>query len=54
MKNEWGEEECIHVIGKKKEGKRPLGRPKRKRVDNIKMGFGERWWRGMAWIDVTG
>jgi hypothetical protein len=33
--NNGGEEECL-LVGKLK-GKRPLGRPKRRWVDNIKM-----------------
>jgi hypothetical protein len=32
-----GEEEHVEVIGKKPQGKRPLGRARRKWVDNIKM-----------------
>jgi hypothetical protein len=32
------------------EGKRPLGRPKRKWVDNIKMDVREIGWDGMDWI----
>jgi hypothetical protein len=31
------EEECIRILVGKPEGKRPLGRPRRRRVDNIKM-----------------
>jgi hypothetical protein len=33
------------------EGKRPLGRPKRRRVDNIKTDLGEMGWNVMGWID---
>jgi hypothetical protein len=35
------------------EGKRPLGRPRRRWVDNIKMNH--RWigWDGMDWIDLA-
>jgi hypothetical protein len=33
------------------EGKRPLGRPRRRRVDNIKMDLRETEWDGMDWID---
>jgi hypothetical protein len=29
------------------EGKRPLGRPRRRWVDSIKMDFREKGWRGM-------
>jgi len=38
------------VLVGKREGKRPLGRPRRRRVDNIKMGLQEvRWgtWTGL-------
>jgi hypothetical protein len=37
----------------KPDGKRPLGRPRRKWVDNIKMDLEERGWGGMAWIDLA-
>jgi hypothetical protein len=33
------------------EGMRPLGRPKRRWVDNIKMDFREMGWCDMDWID---
>jgi hypothetical protein len=32
------------------EGKRPLGRPRRRWVDNIKMNLREIGWDGMVWI----
>jgi hypothetical protein len=35
------------------EGKRPLGRPRRRWVDNIKMDFTEIGWDGMDWIDLA-
>jgi hypothetical protein len=35
------------------EGKRPLGRPRRGRVDNIKMDFRKIGWDGMDWIDLA-
>jgi hypothetical protein len=34
----------------KPEGKRPLGRPRRRRVDNIKMNLREIEWVEMYWI----
>jgi hypothetical protein len=34
------------------EGKRPLGRPRRRWVDNIKMDLREIGWDGMDWIDL--
>jgi hypothetical protein len=33
----------------KLEGKRPLGRPRRRWVDNIKMDLREIGWNGMDW-----
>jgi hypothetical protein len=35
------------------EGKKPLGRPRRRWVDNIKMDLGEIGWDGMDWIDLA-
>jgi hypothetical protein len=34
------------------EGKRPLGRPRRRWVDNIKMDLREIGWDVMVWIDL--
>jgi hypothetical protein len=34
----------------KPEGKRPLGRPRRRWVDNIKMDLSEIGWDGVVWI----
>jgi hypothetical protein len=38
---------------RKPEGKRPLGRPRRRWVDNIKIDLRERGWGSMDWIDVA-
>jgi hypothetical protein len=35
------------------EGKRPLGRPRRRWVDSIKMDLREIGWNGMDWIDLA-
>jgi hypothetical protein len=35
------------------EGKRPLGRPRRRWVGNIKMNLREIRWDGVDWIDVV-
>jgi hypothetical protein len=35
------------------EGKRPLGRPRRRWVNNIKMDLREIEWYGMEWIDLA-
>jgi hypothetical protein len=37
----------------KPEGKRPLGIPSRRWVDNIKMDLREIGWDGMYWIDLV-
>jgi hypothetical protein len=37
----------------KPEGKRPLGRPRRRWEDNIKMDFREMGWCGMDWTDLA-
>ena len=39
------------LVGKRK-GKRPLGRPRRRREDNIKMDLQEVRCGGMDWIDL--
>jgi hypothetical protein len=41
------------MLVRKPEGRRPLGRPGHRWVDNIKMNFGEIWWGGVAWIDLA-
>jgi hypothetical protein len=40
------------LVGKPEE-KRPLGRPRRRWVDNIKMDLREIGWDGMDWIDLA-
>jgi hypothetical protein len=40
------------LVGKR-EGKRPLVRPRRRWVDNIKMDLSEIEWGGMDWIDLA-
>jgi hypothetical protein len=37
----------------KPEGKRPLGRPRRRCVDNIEMDLREIGWDGVDWIDMS-
>jgi hypothetical protein len=43
---------CRILVGKP-EGKRPLGRPKRRWVDSIKIDLREIGWGGMDWIDLA-
>jgi hypothetical protein len=40
------------LVGKP-ERKRPLGRPRRRWVDNIKMNLGEIGWEGRDWIELA-
>jgi hypothetical protein len=40
------------LVGKP-EGKRPLGRPRRRWVDNIRMGLGEVGWGDVDWIGLA-
>jgi hypothetical protein len=37
----------------KPEGNRPLGRPRRRWMDNIKVHLREIGWDGMDWIDLA-
>ena len=48
MKNEMGEA-CRVLVGRPEE-KRPIGRPKRRRMDKIKMGLKEVRRGGIDWI----
>jgi hypothetical protein len=41
------------VLVRKPEGKRPLGRPRRRREDNIKMDLQEVGCWGMDWIELA-
>jgi hypothetical protein len=41
------------ILVGKPEGKRPLGRPRRKWVDNIKIDLIEIGWDGVDWIDLA-
>jgi hypothetical protein len=43
---------CRILVGKP-EGKRPLGRPRRRWEDNIKMDLREIEWGGMDWTDLV-
>jgi hypothetical protein len=43
---------CMILVGKPV-GKRPLGRPSRGWVDNIKMDLREIGWDGVDWIDMA-
>jgi hypothetical protein len=44
---------AYRILVGKPEGKRPLGRPRCRWVDNIKMDLREIGWDGMGWIDLA-
>jgi hypothetical protein len=49
-----GREEVIgYLLVGKPDGKTPLGRPRRRWVDNIKMDLREVEWCGMDWTDLA-
>jgi hypothetical protein len=41
------------ILVGKSEGKKPLGRPRRKWIDNTRIDLGEIKWNGVDWIDVA-
>jgi hypothetical protein len=44
---------AYRILVGKPEGKRPLGKPRRRCVGNIKMDLGETGWDGVDWIDLA-
>jgi hypothetical protein len=44
---------AYRILVEKPEGKRPLGRPRSRWVDNIKMDLGEIGWDGRDWIELA-
>jgi hypothetical protein len=44
---------AYRILVGKQEGKRQLGRPRRRWVDNIKIDLREIGWDGMDWIDLA-
>jgi hypothetical protein len=49
----WEKRNKYRLLVAKPEGKRPLGKPRRRCVDNIKMVLGELGWDGMYWIGLA-
>jgi hypothetical protein len=43
---------AYRILVGKPEGKRPLGRPRRRWEDNIRMNLREIGWGGIDWIDL--
>jgi hypothetical protein len=48
-----GERNAYRLLAGKPEGRRPLGRPRRRWVDNIKMDLGEIGCDGVDWIGLA-
>jgi hypothetical protein len=48
-----GETNAFRILVGKPEGKRPLGRPRRRWVDNIKMYLRQIGWDGRDWIELA-
>jgi hypothetical protein len=48
-----GKSGTLRLLVGKTEGKRPLGRPRRRSVDNIRMDLGEVGWGDVDWIGLT-
>jgi hypothetical protein len=44
---------AYRILVGKSEGRRPLGRPRSRWVDNIRMDLGEIGWDGMDWINLA-
>jgi hypothetical protein len=44
---------AYRTLVRKREGKRPLGRPRRKRENNIKMAVREIGWEDVDWVHLT-
>jgi hypothetical protein len=44
---------AYRILEGKPEGKRLLGRPRRRQVDNIRLDLREIGWGGMDWIDLA-
>jgi hypothetical protein len=53
MWHAWGRGEVFRVLVGRPEGKRPLGRPRRRWEDNIKMYLREIGIDGANWIQLT-
>jgi hypothetical protein len=49
----WEKRNAYKILVGMPEGKRPMGRPRRKSVDNVRMDLRELEWNGVDWIDMA-
>jgi hypothetical protein len=49
----WEKRNAYRIYVGKPEGKRPLGRPRRRGADNIEIDLREIEWDGVDWIDLV-
>jgi hypothetical protein len=49
----WENMNAYWILVGKPEGKRPLGRPRHRWIDSIKVDFREIGWDGVNWIDMA-
>jgi hypothetical protein len=49
----WAGHVAYSILVGRPEGRRPIGRPRRRWEDNIKMNLQEVGWWGMDWIDMA-
>jgi hypothetical protein len=49
----WKKRNAYRLLVGEPEGESPLGRPRRRWVDNIKMGLGKIEWGGVKWIGLA-
>jgi hypothetical protein len=49
----WEKRNACRILLGKPEGKSPLGRARRRWVNNIKMDLTEKGWVGVEWIDLA-
>jgi hypothetical protein len=48
-----GDDKCKKFFGRNPKGIRPLGRPRRRWKNNIKMDLKQIWWVGMNWVHLA-
>jgi hypothetical protein len=49
----WEKRNAYRILVGNPKGKRPLGSPRRRRVDNIKIELREIGWDGVDWVDLA-